>query len=287
MPVAALWMGGAIMSFSTMAVAGRKVSAELDTFELMAYRSVISLALVLIIGAIAGTLHQINTHNLKLHAIRNVAHFTGQNLWFAAIATIPLAQVVALEFTSPIWVALLAPFFLSERLTRLRIFVALAGFVGVLVVAQPGINKIEIGSVMAAASAICFAGTTLATKVLTREHSITCILFWLALMQLVFGVITAGWDGDMTWPSAQAMPWVFVVACTGLGAHFCLTTALSHAPAVVVVPMDFARLPLVAFLGIAVFGETLDPWVFVGAGIIFAANYLNIAAEARKNRTLS
>jgi len=287
MPIAALWMGGAIVSFSTMAVAGRKLSLELDTFELMTYRSVISLALVLTIGAYAGRLGEINTRNFGLHTLRNLSHFAGQNLWFAAISMIPLAQVVALEFTSPIWVALLAPFFLAERLTPLRILVALLGFSGILIVAQPNLSNIEMGSVLAAASAIGFAGSAIATKILTRTQSITCILFWLALMQTFFGLITAGWDGDIAWPSVQALPWVVVVSVTGLGAHFCLTTALGHAPAVIVMPMDFARLPVVALLGVMLFGESLDLWVFVGAVIIFGANYLNIAAEARRNKALT
>ncbi|SFR48396.1 EamA-like transporter family protein [Litoreibacter janthinus] len=287
MPLAALWMAGAILSFSAMAVAGRAVSIELDTFELMTYRSFISVLLVLGIGAAAGTLGQISTRDFGLHSIRNLSHFTGQNLWFAAISMIPLAQVVALEFTSPIWVALLAPLFLGERLTRLRIFVAIVGFFGILVVARPDLSNIELGSAFAAASAIGFAGSAIATKRLTRHHSITCILFWLALMQLCFGLITAGWDGNVAWPSVAVMPWVVMVACSGLGAHFCLTTALRHAPAVVVMPMDFARLPLVALLGVLLFQEALDLWVFVGAAIIFGANYLNIAAEARRNRALT
>ncbi|RLJ41655.1 EamA-like transporter family protein [Litoreibacter meonggei] len=287
MPLAALWMAGAIVSFSAMAVAGRNVSVELDTFELMTYRSIISLVLVLVIGGFAGTLGEISTRNFGLHVIRNLSHFTGQNLWFAAITMIPLAQVVALEFTSPIWVALLAPFFLAERLTPLRILVALLGFCGILIVARPDLSNIEIGSVLAAGSAIGFAGSAIATKILTRHQSITCILFWLALMQACFGLVMAGWDGLITWPSVQVMPWVVLVSFAGLGAHFCLTTALAHAPAVIVMPMDFARLPLVAMLGIVLFGESIDLWVFIGAAIIFGANYLNIAAEARRNKALT
>ncbi|SDW91434.1 DMT family transporter [Litoreibacter albidus] len=287
MPLAALWMVGAILSFSAMAVAGRMVSVELDTFELMTYRSIISIALVLVIGGAAGTLGQISTRNFGLHVVRNLSHFTGQNLWFAAITMIPLAQVVALEFSSPIWVALLAPFFLSERLTPLRIFVAIVGFVGILIVARPDFANFEIGSAFAAGSALGFAGSAIATKRLTRHHSITCILFWLALMQAVFGIVTAGWDGDVAWPSLQVLPWVVMVSITGLGAHFCLTTALSHGPAVIVMPMDFMRLPLVAILGVAIFSEAVDLWVFIGAAVIFGANYLNIAAESRRNRAMA
>lgn len=287
LPKAALWMLGAIASFSTMAVAGRKVGAELDTFELMTYRSFISIALVLLIGGLAGTLSQINTRDMKLHAARNLSHFAGQNMWFAAITMIPLAQVVALEFTSPIWIAVLAPVFLAERLTQLRILVALMGFVGVLIVARPDFSNPELGTILAAGSAIGFAGSAIFTKILTRSHSTTCILFWLATMQAVFGLVCAGWNGDIAWPSAAVWPWVVLVSFTGLGAHYCLTTALGLAPAVTVMPLDFARLPVVAILGMALFDEPLQLWVFVGAAIIFGANYLNIAAEARRSRALT
>lgn len=282
LPLAATWMVGAIVCFSAMAVAGRKISAELDTFELMTYRSLISIALVVLIGGMAGTLREISTRNFGLHAVRNLSHFAGQNLWFAAITMIPLAQVVALEFTSPIWVALLAPIFLSERLTPLRMLVAVLGFIGILIVARPDLSNLELGAIFAACSAIGFAGSAIFTKRLTRHHSITCILFWLAVMQAVFGILCAGWDGDIAWPSGGVAPWVVLVSFTGLGAHFCITKALQVAPAVVVMPFDFARLPLVAVLGMVLFDESVDIWVFVGAAVIFGANYLNIAAEARK-----
>lgn len=108
-------MAGATLSFIAMAVAGREVSTELDTFELMLYRSLIGICIVVSIGGATGHLREINTQQFGLHAIRNIGHFTGQNLWFFAIATIPLAQVVALEFTTPLWVALAAPLLLGER----------------------------------------------------------------------------------------------------------------------------------------------------------------------------
>jgi len=98
---AAFWMLGAIASFTLMAVAGRAVSVELDTFELMMYRSFIGIAIVIAFATMLGTLKDIQTNNLKLHLLRNLSHFAGQNLWFAALVMIPLAQVVALEFTSP------------------------------------------------------------------------------------------------------------------------------------------------------------------------------------------
>ncbi len=281
---AATWMIGAIISFSAMAVAGREVAVELDTFELMMYRSLIGVALVVSIGGAFGRLKDISTGHMGLHVLRNVSHFTGQNLWFAAISLIPLAQVVALEFTSPIWIALLAPIFLAEKLTRLRLLVALMGFCGAMIVARPDFSNIEPGVLLAAGAAIGFAGSAIFTKLLTRKEAITSILFWLTVMQAVFGLICAGYDGDITVPTNVTLPWVVVVAITGLAAHFCLTTALSYAPATIVMPFDFVRLPVIAFIGVLLYAEQLEWQVMLGAAIIFGANYLNIAAESRAKR---
>ena len=278
---AGLWMSGAIASLTLMAVAGRALSPELDTFEMMLYRSVIGIAIVLVVGGAMGRLSEITTRNLGLQFVRNVFHFSGQNLWFYALTVIPLAQVVALEFTSPLWVALLAPLVLGERLTRTRALAAALGFAGILIVARPGIIEINAGVLAAAASAIGFAGNILFTKRLTRTVTIACILFWLTVMQAAMGLVMAGWDGDIAWPSAAAWPWLVALGVTGLLAHLCITNALFVAPASVVVPFDFVRLPVIAFVGAAFYSEPLDLLVFVGAAVIFAANYLNIRTESR------
>jgi drug/metabolite transporter (DMT)-like permease len=279
---AGLWMSGAIVSFCAMAVAGRSLAVELDTFEMMLYRSLIGIVLVLAVGGALGRLGEISTRSLGLHAVRNLFHFTGQNLWFFSLTFIPLAQVFALEFTSPLWVTLLAPLVLGERLTRTRAIAAALGFVGILIVARPGFTEMNVGVLAAAASAICFAGNILFTKRLTRTATITGILFWLTVMQAGLGLVTAGWDGDIAWPSAAAWPWIAVIGCAGLLAHLCLTNALKVAPATVVVPFDFIRLPVIAVIGMALYGEALDAFVFIGAAVIFAANYLNIWTESRR-----
>ena len=279
---AGLWMSGAIVAFSSMAVAGRAVSIELDTFEMMMYRSFIGIALVLTVAGALGRLREVTTRSLHIHAVRNLCHFTGQNLWFFSLTFIPLAQVFALEFTSPLWVTLLAPLVLGEKLTRTRAIAAALGFAGILLVARPGIMEVNPGVVAAALSAIAFAGSILFTKKLTRTETITCILFWLTIMQAVMGVVAAGWDGDIAWPSASAWPWIAVIGCAGLLAHLCLTNALAVAPATVVVPFDFIRLPVIAIVGMALYGEAIDVFVFLGAAVIFAANYLNIWTESRR-----
>jgi drug/metabolite transporter (DMT)-like permease len=282
---AAVWMLGAIASFSTMAVAGREVSFALDTFEIMLFRSAVGVIIVAFAAIAFGTWRQINREQFSLHFFRNIMHFIGQNLWFYAVTVIPLAQVFALEFTSPIWVILLSPLILGERITLVRAVAALMGFLGVLVVTRPDMAGVNAGVTMAASSAIFFAFTIIFTKRLTRTQSITCILFYLTVLQLGFGLVTAGYDGDIALPNTETLPWLVLIGVAGLLAHFCITNALAIAPATVVVPIDFVRLPVIAIIGMLVYGEALDLWVLLGAGIIFAGNYLNIWSETRDPTT--
>ena len=266
-----------------MAISGRAISFQLDTFEIMTYRSVIGLIIVIIIGSATGKISNLRFKKLKLHFFRNLVHFIGQNLWFFALALIPFAQLFAFEFSVPIWVAICAPFFLSEKLTPIRIGSAIVGFCGILLVARPGIEPISIGIIAAAGCSLMFAFTSITTKILTRTEEITDILFWLTSMQLVFGIICAGYDGDIKLPNSSTLPWLIIIGCCGLLAHFSLTKALTYAPATVVTPMDFGRLPIIAIIGMVFYDEPLSLFVILGALVIFLANYVNIRGEAQQN----
>ncbi len=280
---AALWMTGAIASFTSMAIAGRELSVTHDTFEIMFYRSLVGICVVAIVLSASRKWHQVTTERLGLHGIRNVLHFTGQNLWFYAVTVIPLAQVFALEFTQPIWVILLSPLLLHERLTALRLTAALIGFAGILIVARPGAATLSPGVIAAAASAIFFALTAISTKSLTRIVSIGCIMFWLTLMQAGLGLVASGLDGQITLPTLTTAPLLLLVGLAGLLAHYCITNALAIAPATVVVPFDFARLPTIAILGMVLYHEPLDHWTLLGAVVIFAGIFLNVWSENRSN----
>lgn len=278
---AALWMGGTITSFSVMALAGRAVALDHDTFEIMLYRSIAGFIAVAGFATLSGRMSSIRAQRMDLHILRNISHFAGQNLWFFALAEITLAQVFALEFTAPIWVILLSALVLGERLTPTRLLAALMGFAGILIVTRPGLTALNIGHLAAALAAIGFAGSIVTTKRLTRDQSVLQILFWMTAIQIALGLICAGIDGDIAWPTRSAWPWLALIGLAGLTAHLCLTMALSLAPASIVSPIDFIRLPVIALIGAAVYGETLDPFVFLGAIVIFAGNYINILRETR------
>lgn len=281
---AALWMIGAIFSFTAMAVAAREISQTHDSFEIMAARSIIGLMLVLVIGKAMGQPGHISSQRLPGHFWRNIVHFTAQNLWFWSLTMVPLAQVFALEFTSPIWVILLSPLFLGERLTLSKLAAAGLGFAGILIVARPDLTNLSPGVLAAAASALGFAATSILTKRLTRDEAIITILFWLTAFQAVFGILAAAHDGQINWPTSQTLPWLGLIGVCGVLAHLSLTSALTLAPASFVMPIDFIRLPVIAVIGAMAYGEAIDPFVLGGGAVIFLGIWISIRAELQERR---
>ena len=278
---AGIWMTGAMLSFTMMAISGRSLADKLDTFEIMTYRSLIGIVIVLSVAFYAGTWRQFSTQRLGLHLVRNLFHFAGQNLWFFALIYVPLSQMFVFEFSSPLWVAVFAPIILSERLTLTRFFAAAIGFFGILVVVRPDFSNLPPELIAAALCAIGFAGATITTKLLTRTETITCILFWLVALQAMFGYIMAGYDGQIDVPQGTEWGWLTLIGVCGLCAHFCITSALQLAPATVVTPFEFLRLPMVSIVGVWLYSEGLEWQVFVGALVVLGANWINIRAETK------
>jgi len=273
-------MMGTVVSFTLMAVAGRAILTDLNTFELMLYRSVIGFLIVLFfISRSKRGFSQLRSKLFKQHLLRNTVHYTGQNLWFVAIATIPLAQLIALEFTNPLWVALLAPLILGETLTRTKFLIVLLGFVGVMIVARPGIEPVNLGHAAGLISAMGFAITNMMTRKLTRQDTVLAVLFWMTLIQSIFS-LALSLPGGIPWPDTSLWPWIIIMGITGLSAHFCLSQALTVAPATVVAPMDFIRLPISALVGMMLYQEPLLATVFIGGGVILLANYLNLRTKS-------
>jgi drug/metabolite transporter (DMT)-like permease len=275
------WMLGAMISFTLMAVSGRELFSSLDTFEIMLYRSLAGILLVLSFGKYFKTLHQIRVENLSLHFIRNISHFGGQNFWFYAIALIPFSQLFAFEFSTPLFIVFLAPIFLGELLTKEKLIAAAIGFLGIMLVARPDLNTISWALIAAFLLPVCFAATAIATKLLTRKFSLTCILFWLVIMQTVFSLICAGYDFNIRIPAQTDLPFLLIVSVTGLTAHLCMTKAFSLAPVSVVMPIDFVRLPLISMVGFLFYNEVLTWYIILGSALVFVGNYVNIKAEER------
>ncbi|WP_332308915.1 DMT family transporter [Enterovibrio coralii] len=148
-------MSVALGSFCLMAVAAKELSSEVDTFQVLFFRSLIGLLVITtIIFASRNTASLLKTQRIKLHGLRNSVHFIGQMAWFIGISLLPLAEVFALEFTVPLWTALIAALFLKERLTLKKLLSIAFGFAGVLIIVQPGVKALDIASLEVLAAAI-------------------------------------------------------------------------------------------------------------------------------------
>jgi len=276
--LATLWMSGWLAAMVTIAVAAREAGRVLHVFQIMEIRSLLGIVLFLPMIVADGGLRAMRTGYLGLHVSRNAVHYAAQFLWFLAITMIPIAEVVAIEFTGPVWVALLAAAFLGEKMTAARIASVVLGVVGVLIVVRPGLDHVDVGQVVALVAAIGFAGSIILVKSLTRTESVVSIIFWMLIIQSVIGAIPAA----MTWqtPPMAAWPWVAVIAVCGTYSHFCMAHALRHAEATTVVPLDFLRVPLTALAAWLVFSERFDLFTVIGAAVILGGNLLNLRRGA-------
>ena len=275
---AAAWMAGAILSFCVMAVAARELAATMSPYQILFLRSFFGL-LFIAACIVRGDWTILRSAQPKLQLARHVIHFAGQIAWILALVWLPLALVFAVEFTSPVWGALTAILLLGERLTRWRVLAMLAGLSGVLIIVRPGLIAFDPALLAALFAALAFGVINAMTKKLVTTDQPWGILFWMCTCQALLCLPLA----LPLWvvPSLADLPWIAGVAITGLSAHYCLARALALADAVVVLPMEFARLPLVAVIGLLAYGEPLDPWIFLGAAVIFAGIWLNVRAESR------
>jgi drug/metabolite transporter (DMT)-like permease len=277
-PKAAAWMAGWLSLMVIIAVAGREAMRELAVFQLMEMRSIIGLALFAPLVRAAGGLRAMQTARLRGHVARNTVHYGAQFGWFFALTLIPLGQVVAIEFTMPIWTALLAAAFLGERLNVWKVLAVALGLLGVGLIVRPSAQGLNLGQLVALAAALGFAVSLTMVKSLTRNDSAVVIGFWMLIVQSIIGLVPAllHWH----WPSPGVWGWVLVVAFCGTYSHYCMANALRHADATVVVPMDFLRVPLSAIAGWLVYAGGMDLWTVGGALLILAGNLLNLRRGA-------
>lgn len=266
-------MLGAVASLLAMALAGRELAAEVSVFEIMLFRNVICLAIICPLLGLYGR-RFLATKRIGLHGFRNLVHFFAQSGWFYGLAMLPLAEVFAIEFTTPIWTAILAALFLAERLTGRRLAGTLLGFIGILIILRPGVAIIDPAAIAVLAAALGFAVTFVTTKSLTATDQPLTILFYMNLMQLPLGMVPA--LAHWVTPSVDLWPWVLVTGLAGMGSHYCFARAFALADAGTVAPIDFVRLPLAVAIGYLIYHEPADGLMFLGAVVIIIGNTLSI-----------
>jgi drug/metabolite transporter (DMT)-like permease len=275
---AAIWMAGWLSLMVIVAVGGREATRELNVFQIMGLRSIIGFAMLYPLVHRAGGFAAMRTLRPAHHVARNLVHYAAQLGWFFALTLIPLGQVVAIEFTMPIWIAILAAIFLGEHITPWKIAAIVLGLIGVVVIVRPSTGAINPGQLIALAAAVGFGISVTLMKSLTRTETTLSIIFWMLLVQTAAGFVPAlyAWQ----WPSAYAWGWLVVIAFCGTFSHYCMARAMLYADATVVVPMDFLRVPLSAAAGWLLYAERLDIYTVLGAVLILTGNLLNLKRAA-------
>lgn len=281
-----LWMAGALLSFSALAVSVREMARVVSVWEVLALRNVGGIV-VLVAYALLARQRIGGPFPLKLHLLRNVFHFGGQACWAFGVTLLPLATVFALEFTTPAWTMVVAAIFLGERITRGRVAALVLGFAGVLVILRPGAAAFDPAALVVLAAAFFFSVQITTTKFLTGQNSTLTILFWMNVLQLPAYIVTElvlGGSPIGSLANIGTAHWLPLLGLmvTGLSAHVCFTNAMRYGDATLVVPIDFLRIPFVATIGVLLYAEPFDPVVLVGAAVS-AAGILWSLLEARQS----
>lgn len=274
----AFWMIAAAAALTAMAICIRYLPAY-SVLLMIFLRNVINLVLM---GPsmIRQGRSMIVTQKLGTHALRNLFLYSGNVAWFYGVTLIALADVASLQFTSPLFTAIIAAAFLGEKIGGHRMIAILVGFAGALIIIRPGVIPVNLGTVMILIAAFLYSCAHVVTKRLSDTESGSTVVFYMSVTILVYSAIPAFFVWQT--PAWADMPAMIGLGVTGYATHYCITRSLAVGDASFVIAFDFMRLPFSAILGWLLFQEVLDVWTYLGALIIFAAGYYSTVREAKK-----
>ncbi len=222
---------------------------------------------------------------VRLFATRGLVHTLAVIAWFFAMARIPLADVTAMNYLSPVYVTLGAALFLGEALPPRRLAAVAIALVGAAVILRPGIEAVEAGHIAMLFTAVLFACSYLIAKIVSDEVSAAVVVGMLSvtvtigLAPFAFAVWIA--------PTAAHLGWLFLVACFATAGHYSMTLAFAAAPLTVTQPVTFLQLVWAVSLGALFFDEPVDGWVVLGGAIIMASVSFITWREARARRAIT
>jgi drug/metabolite transporter (DMT)-like permease len=271
-------MLGTLSSLLLLAIAARELSETISTIQMINVRNAVSFCIVCVALQTTGW-SQLQTTQIGAHLVRNVSHLVAQYAWIVALASIPLVEVFALEFTGPIWAVLIASLLLGEKINGYRILTLVMGVIGVIIILRPGFRNPDPAMFIVIFSALCFSLANVLTKKLVKHNSPLNIIFYMTVIQFAITLVPA-WAAWVM-PSKKEWIWLIIMGMVSITAHYSFAKAFSYADAMIVIPMDFLRLPLAAIMGWLLYKEALDLFVVLGAIIMFSGNFINILVEKK------
>jgi len=275
----ALLMTGTAVSFAVMAVLIRLASHQIHAFEIAFFRNLFGLMFMLPWLARGKGLSRLATPRFGLYLLRAVFGIAAMLSFFWALTAMPMAGAVALSFTAPLFITIGAAFILGEKVRARRWTATAIGFLGVMVILRPGVGAVQPAALVALFSAAAMAGSALSIKVLTRTEPSDAIVTWMVVLMTPLSLPAALWVWET--PDPRTWLWLVLIGAFGTLGHMMLTRAMKTADASYVMPFDFTRLPAVALMAWLLFGETVDAWTWMGAGVIFGATVYIVHRETR------
>ena len=208
-----------------------------------------------------------NTINFKLHILRCIINVPMMIFGFAALTYIPLEQIKAIGFLSPILVVILSVIFLGERIYLIRTFSLILGFIGTLIILRPGFIEINIGVYMVLASALLWSCVIIITKFMSKNDSaMTILTFQYTFVTLfTFPLAIVYWNN----PSFISLIYTLLAAIVGTVLHLCINNAYKLSDLSIIQPVWFTQLVFASFLGFVIFGSLPDFFTWIGAILVF------------------
>jgi drug/metabolite transporter (DMT)-like permease len=273
----------ALFMFTVMGICIRLSAAHLPVIEVVFFRNFLAVLILLPLVARVG-FGTLRMQRPKLFFLRAAINAVGMFCGFTALTLIPLAQMTALSFTTPLFVTIGAVAFLGEVIRARRIAAICIGFLGTLIILQPGVVDVTIGALLALISALTIAMASLIVKTLTRSESQHAIVTWMVVMQAPLALIPALWVWQ--WPDLKTWGFLWGMALAGTIAHLCFTRAFSLVEITALQPLEFIKLPFAVLLAWVVFAEWPGLWTWVGGSIIFASTVYITRREAAARQSL-
>ena len=276
-------MIAALFMFTVMGICIRISATHLPVIEVVFFRNFLAVLILLPLLARVG-FSVLHMQRPKLFFLRAAINAVGMFCGFTALTLIPLAQMTALSFTTPLFVTMGAVLFLGEVIRTRRIVAICIGFLGTLIILQPGVTDMTGGALLALVHALAIAIASLIVKVLTRSDSQHAIVTWMVVMQTPLALIPSLWVWQ--WPDILTWGFLWGMALSGTIAHLCLTRALSLVEITALQPLEFIKLPFAVILAWVIFAEWPGIWTFVGGAVIFSSTAYITRREAVARQSL-
>ncbi len=263
-----LLMLAATLLAACMNAVARHVSEGVHPYMIVFFRSLFGLVFLSPFILRSGIV-VFRTRRFGGHLTRGAFNVVNMMCFFTAVGITPLAELVALGFTAPVFATVLSVLVLHEIVGKHRWAAVIVGFVGAMVIVRPGFGTLSEGHLYTLGAAVTWAGVMLMVKSLSRTESSLTIVAYMAVLMTPVSLIPALFVWQ--WPSYTELGWLAMMGAIGTAVHFILAQAVRQADLSVVMPFDFAKLVWISLIGYMLFAEVPAWTTWAGGALIFAS----------------